>query len=155
VVGRLADEIRQTKPFSSLEEEAILGIQRTASVLEQAVAEALRPWRLSSTQYNVLRILRGAGAGGLACQEIAGRMVTRDPDVTRLLDRLEARGLIARSRSREDRRVVVGRISPAGRRLLASADPSIAGLPERLLGHLGERRTRLLVELLERVRKGA
>ena len=154
-MGRLAEEIRQAKPFASLEEEAILAVQRTASVLEQVVAEALRPHGLSSIQYNVLRILRGAGAGGLACQEIAGRMVTRDPDVTRLLDRLEARGLIGRSRSREDRRVVVARISGAGRRLLASADPSIESLPKRVLGHLGGRRTRLLIELLERVRKGA
>jgi DNA-binding MarR family transcriptional regulator len=148
----LREEIKQGKPFSSLEEEAILGIQRTASVLDQTVAEALKPYGLSSTQYNALRILRGAGAAGLACQEIAERMVTRDPDITRLVDRLEARKLIERTRSPRDRRVVVVRISEAGRRLLASLDASIDGLPKRVLGHLGRRRVRLLIELLERAR---
>jgi DNA-binding MarR family transcriptional regulator len=154
-VGRLSDEIKQGRPFASLEEEALLGVQRTASVLDQAVAEALKPYRLSSTQYNALRILRGAGTAGLACQEIAERMVTRDPDITRLVDRLEARRLIERTRSPRDRRVVMVRISEAGRRLLASMDSSIEGLPKRVLGHLGKRRVRLLIELLERARAQA
>jgi DNA-binding MarR family transcriptional regulator len=155
LVGRLNEEIKQAKPFSSLEEEAILGIQRTASVLDQVVAEVLKPYELSITQYNALRILRGAGAAGLACQEIAERMITRDPDITRLLDRLEARKLIERSRSPRDRRVVLVRISEAGRRLLSSMDSSIEGLPKRVLGHLGKRRLRLLIDLLERARTQA
>lgn len=154
-MGRLRDEIKQSRPFASLEEEAILSAQRTASVLEQAVAAALKPYGLSSTQYNALRILRGAGAAGLACQEIAERMVTRDPDITRLVDRLEARKLIERTRSASDRRVVVVRISEAGKRLLATMDGTIEGLPRRILGHLGTRRLRLLVELLERARTPA
>jgi DNA-binding MarR family transcriptional regulator len=152
-VGRLRDEIKQARPFGSVEEEAMLAVQRTASVLEQVVAEALRPYELSSTQYNALRILRGAGAAGLACQEIAERMVTRDPDVTRLLDRLESRKLVERARSPRDRRVVLVRIGEAGRRLLSSMDSSIDALPKRVLGHLGKRRVRLLVELLEQVRR--
>jgi len=152
-VGRLGEEIRQAKPFGSPEEEAMLGLQRTASKLEGAVAEALAPHELSPTQYNALRILRGAGAAGLACQQIAERMVTRDPDVTRLLDRLEARKLIERARSPRDRRVVIVRISETGRRLLASTDAMIEDLPRRILGHLGRRRVRLLIELLERARR--
>ena len=131
----------------------MLGLQRTASKLEGAVAEALAPHELSPTQYNALRILRGAGAAGLACQQIAERMVTRDPDVTRLLDRLEARKLIERARSPRDRRVVIVRISETGRRLLASTDAMIEDLPRRILGHLGRRRVRLLIELLERARR--
>lgn len=154
-MGRLRDEIKQSRPFASLEEEAILGAQRTASVLEQAVSAALKPHELSSTQYNALRILRGAGKAGLACQEIAERMVTRDPDITRLVDRLEARKLIERARSPRDRRVVVVRISEAGKRLLASMDSTIEALPRRILGHLGPRRLRLLIELLERARTPA
>ena len=149
----MSEELKQAKPFASLEEEAMLGVQRTASVLDQAVAEALKPYELSGTQYNALRILRGAGSAGLACQEIAERMVTRDPDVTRLLDRLEARKLIERARSPRDRRVVLVRISEAGRRLLASMDSSIDALPKRVLGHLGKRRVKLLVDLLERARR--
>jgi DNA-binding MarR family transcriptional regulator len=152
IVGRLSEEIKQARPFSSVEEEAILSVQRTASVLDQAVAEALKPYRLSSTQYNALRILRGAGAAGLACQEIAERMVTRDPDITRLVDRLEARKLIERTRSPRDRRVVVVRISEGGRSLLTSMDSAIEGLPRRVLGHLGKRRAKLLIDLLERAR---
>jgi DNA-binding MarR family transcriptional regulator len=153
VVGRLAGEIKQTKAFGSLEGEALLNIHRAAAILEQAAGEALRPYGLSPTQYNVLRILRGAGRAGLGCQEIAERMVTRDPDITRLLDRLEGRKFIKRARSKEDRRVVVVRLAEAGASLLASLDSSIESLPKRLLGHLGERRLRLLIDLLELARQ--
>jgi DNA-binding MarR family transcriptional regulator len=150
--GKLAREIRQTKAFSSTAEEAILNIQRTASVLSQAFAETLRPHGLSETQYNALRILRGAGAAGLACQEIAERMITHDPDITRLLDRLEARRLVARARSENDRRVVVARISAEGLRLLAALDREAREMPQKALGHLGEKRLRILIGLLERAR---
>jgi DNA-binding MarR family transcriptional regulator len=150
--GKLAKEIRQTKPFTSTAEEAILNIQRTASVLAQAVAESLKPHGLSETQYNALRILRGAGPKGLACQEIAERMITRDPDITRLLDRLEARTLIERARSVNDRRVVVTRITAEGLRILAAIDSEAKDLPKKVLGHLGEKRLRILIGLLERAR---
>ena len=95
---RLGEEIGQSKPFRSLEQEAFLNIQRTAESLSYDLAKALEPYGLTPTQYNALRILRGAGEGGAACSEIASRMVTRVPDVTRLLDRLEAHGLIVRAR---------------------------------------------------------
>ena len=150
--GKLAKEIRQTKAFSSAAEEAILNIHRTSSVLAQAFAETLKPHGLSETQYNALRILRGAGAAGLACQEIAERMITRDPDITRLLDRLEARKLIERARSENDRRVVVTRITGEGLRILAALDTEAKDLPKRVIGHLGEKRLRILIGLLERVR---
>lgn len=153
--GKLATEIKQTKPFASTAEEAILNIQRTASVLNQAIAEAFRPSGLSETQYNALRILRGAGAGGLACQEIAERMITRDPDITRLLDRLEARRLVERTRSVEDRRVVVAKISSSGLELLASMDAAVRDLPRKILGHLGEERLLALIDLLELGRSGS
>ena len=150
--GKLAGEIRQTKPFGSVEEEALLNLTRTAAVLQGAEADALKPYELSLPQYNILRILRGAGPKGLACQEIAERMIARDPDITRLLDRLEARALIRRARSGEDRRVVVTRISDAGLRLLASMDGELKQLPRKMLGHLGEKRLRVLIGLLERAR---
>ena len=150
--GKLAKEIRQTKAFSSAAEEAILNIQRTASVLSQMFAETLKPHGLSETQYNALRILRGAGPAGLACQEIAERMIAHDPDITRLLDRLEASRLVERARSERDRRVVVTRISAEGLRLLAALDAEAREMPRRVLGHLGEKRLRILIGLLERAR---
>ncbi len=150
--GRLAREIKQAKPFDSLEDEALLNVERTAAVLGRAMAETLKPHGVSLTQYNALRILRGAGAAGLSCQEIADRMITRDPDVTRLLDRLEARRLIERARSQDDRRVVVARISPAGVKLLASMSATVRETPPKVLGHLGEKKLRALIELLEEAR---
>jgi DNA-binding MarR family transcriptional regulator len=114
----LQEEIRQQKPFVSLEQEAVLNVLRTADVLQQRLAAALKPFKLSHSQYNVLRILRGAGPKGLACREISERMITRDPDITRLLDRLEARGLLTRTRAQKDRRVVTARITSEGQRLL-------------------------------------
>src|SRR3954468_20167439 len=94
--SKLADEIKKSAPFASLEQEAFLNLQRTAGVLSDRMSEALKGARLSPTQYNVLRILRGSADEGLACQDIAGRMVTRDPDMTRLLSRLEGMSLISR-----------------------------------------------------------
>lgn len=152
MAGKLAHEIKQTKPFGSLAEEAILNIQRTSTLLERAAADTLKPFGLSETQYNVLRILRGAGAPGLACQEIGNRMISLEPDITRLLDRLESRGLIARSRSGEDRRVVVSRITAAGLKLLEPLDEVMRKLPKQILGHLGESRLRVLIDLLEQAR---
>src|SRR5574341_1874048 len=118
MTGRIRREIGQRKPFRRMEDEAFLNLQRTADALLQGVAAALKPVGLSPTQYNVLRILRGSGSGGLACREIAERMITRDPDVTRLLDRLEERRLVVRTREREDRRVITTRITEEGLRLL-------------------------------------
>lgn len=150
---RLRDEVRQHKPFGSLEQEALLNVLRTADVLMQRLTAVLKPFNLSHSQYNVLRILRGAGADGLACQEVAERMITRDPDITRLLDRLEARGLVTRARDQKDRRVVVARIAPEGERLLEALDQPIAEVDRQPLQHLGEQRLRTLIQLLELARE--
>jgi DNA-binding MarR family transcriptional regulator len=152
---RLQDEIKQSRPFQSLEEEVTLGLARTADALERASEEVLRGSGLTPTQYNVLRILRGAGAAGLACGEVAGRMITRDPDLTRLLDRLEARSLVTRARDGADRRVVTTRITQAGLALLAQLDAPVQAQHRESLGHLGEQKLRTLAQLLDEARSGA
>ena len=153
--GKLAKEIRQTKAFSSAAEEAILNIHRTSSVLAQAFAETLKPHGLSETQYNALRILRGAGDQGRACSEIAERMINRDPDITRLVDRLERRGLAVRSREGQDRRVITTRITPAGLELLQALDGPVEEFNRKMLGALGEQRLQALIRLLEVIREQA
>lgn len=116
--SRLQAEIKQTKPFVSLEQEAVLGLLRTAAMVDHANDEALRPYGLTGTQFNVLRILKGAGADGLCGREIGERMINRVPDVPRLLDRLEKAELISRLRDREDRRHVTARITEKGKKLI-------------------------------------
>lgn len=150
--GKLQAEIRQTKPFTSLEEEAYLTLLRTADALERREVEALKAWKLTPTQYNALRILRGAGEPGATCGEVGDRMLTRDPDVTRLVDRLEARGLISRARSEEDRRVVRTRITQAGLDLLRAIDAPARGWSKAQLGHLTRAELRGLIAVLDRVR---
>src|SRR4051812_22609108 len=149
---RLKDEIRQTRPFLNLEEEVFLEIRRTAEMLVREMTEALRPTGLTGTQYNVLRILRGAGEPGLTCGQVGERMVTHDPDLTRLMDRLEKRGLIQRARDERDRRVVVTRITPEGLRLMKELDGTVAAAHKQALGHVGEKKLRALGELLGSVR---
>jgi DNA-binding MarR family transcriptional regulator len=154
----LAREIKKTKPFDSLEQEVFLNLQRTADALMRGVADLLKPAGLSPTQYNVLRILRGVidepdSDGSLACQEIGQRMITRDPDITRLLDRLESRGWIARQRSKSDRRVIEARITAEGLKLLKSLDHPIRELHLRQLAHLGRTRLKGMSELLETARR--
>jgi DNA-binding MarR family transcriptional regulator len=146
-------EIKQRKPFSSLEEAAYLNVLRTASVLSEDVSEALKSRGLTPTQYNVLRILRGAGAVGLACGEVGERMVTRDSDITRLVDRMEKMGLVARERSTEDRRVVTTRITPEGMRLVNELDTPILELHQRQLQHMKPAELDTLVSLLEKARQ--
>jgi DNA-binding MarR family transcriptional regulator len=148
-------ETEQRKPFRRAEDEAFMSIQRTADALMQGVAAALKPMGLSPAQYNVLRILRGAEPDGLACREIGARMITRDPDVTRLLDRLEDRALVARSRERADRRVITTRITAKGLHLLKDLDGPIAALHVAQLGHLGDQKIRSLIDLLEAARTKA
>lgn len=129
------------------EEAAFLDLLRTTDMLSRGLIQVLKTEDLSATQYNVLRILRGAPEG-LPCGEIANRMITRDPDVTRLLDRLEKRGLISRCRETRDRRTVMTRITPTGLKMLARLDKPVQGGHHRQLGHLGRERLRTLVELL-------
>jgi DNA-binding MarR family transcriptional regulator len=149
MAGRLQQEIRQAKPFVNREEEVFLLIQRTAEVLTRRLAEALKPSELTPTQYNVLRILRGAEPEGLPCREISDRMVTYDPDITRLLDRLETRELVGRARGEKDRRVVFTRITPDGLGLLAELDAALERFLAAELGHLGRERLQTLATLLE------
>jgi DNA-binding MarR family transcriptional regulator len=149
----LRDEIKQRKPFGSLEQEALLSIERTAAVLGHAVAEALRPYGITPTQYNALRILRGAGEKGLCRHEVRDRLIAQVPDVTRLLDRLEEAGLISRARSTEDRRLVTTHITPAGLDLLDSLDEPAADLHRKQLGHMTQEQLRTLTELLALARQ--
>jgi DNA-binding MarR family transcriptional regulator len=150
--GKLREEIGKSGPFASLEEEVLLNFLRTADRLTGSVESALKPVGLSPTQYNVLRILRGVNPQGLACQEIARRMITRDADITRLLDRLQARGLVHRQRQTDDRRVVHITITPAGLAMLAELDPMILDLNQNLLRHLGTAGLKQLLELIEQAR---
>jgi DNA-binding MarR family transcriptional regulator len=150
---RLRDEIKQQRPFESLEQEALLNVLHTADALMQEITAVLKPFHLSHSQYNVLRILRGASPNGLACQEIAERMISRDPDITRLLDRLEARRLVTRTRDQTDRRVVTARITPEGLRLLKALDKPITQVDRQPLQHMGEQRLRMLIQLLELARE--
>jgi DNA-binding MarR family transcriptional regulator len=152
MTGRLRDEIEQQRPFQNLEQEALLNVLRTADVLTQRIAAVLKPFKLSPSQYNVLRILRGAGEEGLACREIATRMITHDPDITRLLDRLETRGLISRAREATDRRVIKGRLTAEGQRILADLDGTFDELNRRQLQPIGEQRLRALIQALELMR---
>lgn len=129
------------------EEAVFLDLLRTTDILSRGPIQVLKTADLSATQYNVLRILRGAREG-LACGEIASRMTTHDPDVTRLLDRLVKRGLSSRCREAKDRRTVMVRITQQGLRLLARLDQPIRAAHRKQLGHLGRGRLRLLTELL-------
>ena len=140
------------KSASSLEQEAYLSLLRTADALARGAEEVIKPFGLSGTQYNILRILRGAGPNGLCCHEAAERMLTHDPDITRLLDRLQKRGLIARARESEDRRIITARIAREGLRILAKLDGPIAEFHRRQWGRLGKRRLRLLLGLLSAAR---
>ena len=152
MAGQLAKEIRQNKPFASTEEEAFLNLARTFEVLQQRVSEALKPYQLTPTQYNVLRILRGAGPEGVTCSQAGERMVNHDPDMTRLLDRLEARKLVERARSLEDRRVVITRITKSGIDLVNSLDEPMNILHKRQAGHIGKEKLEQLIDTLENLR---
>jgi DNA-binding MarR family transcriptional regulator len=152
---KLGDAIQQKKPFRSPEAEAFLNVIRTADVLGRQVERLLKPHALTATQYNALRILRGAGSDGATCTHIAERLITNDPDVTRLLDRLEKGGLIERSRGASDRRVVVTKLSRAGASLLAKLDPLVDALHARQFAGINRNVLAALVEQLEQIRAAA
>src|SRR3989441_1769273 len=133
------------------EEVAFLDLLRTCDLLSRGPSQVLKTEDLSATQYNVLRILRGS-PDGLPCGEIASRMITRDPDITRLLDRLEKRRLISRCRETKDRRMVMARITPDGLKLLARLDEPVGDAHRKQLGHLGRERLRALTQLLHAAR---
>lgn len=152
MVTKLQKELKQTKPFASPEEEVLLNLARTAEHVSAHLAGVLKRADLTPTQYNALRILRGAGEEGLTCGEIGERMVTRESDITRLLDRLGKRGLITRERPETNRRVVVTRITQEGLSLLAELDGPVQTANRAAAGHLGHARLKTLIELLEELR---
>lgn len=148
-------ESKQSGASAHRAEEVYLSILRTAEQMSRGVNETLRQADLTATQYNALRILRGAGEAGASCSEISEKMVTKDSDITRLLDRLEARGLISRERDAEDRRRVATRITAAGLQVLAELDVPIAQCHRNQLAHLGEKQLASLNKLLAAARDGA
>ena len=146
-------EIVQEAPFASVEEEALLNLLRTSDCLHRAFHLKTRDWGVTSTQYNVLRILRGAQPQGLTCTAIGTRMITAEPDITRLLSRLKALKLVRQQRDTHDRRVVWTQISEQGLDLLLKMDPVIRRLPRELMGHLNGAELTELIRLLELARK--
>jgi DNA-binding MarR family transcriptional regulator len=150
----LQAELKQNVPFASREQEAYLSLMRTADALQTKVEAHLKEFGLTGTQYNALRILRGAGAEGLPCREIGERMITHDPDITRLLNRLEDRGFVERTRAKQDRRVIYGKITTAGLRLLKEMDAPVEKYGREMLRHVSQEKLKQLIELLELVRAG-
>src|SRR3954452_14341538 len=143
----LREELRQNKPFHSLEQEALLSIVRTSAQLMDEFELFLRPYNITGTQYNVLRILRGAGADGLCRNELRDRMLTRMPDVTRLLDRMEGAGLVERTRGEEDRRMVNTRLTTRASELLASLDSLVAEREKSFFDGVGSAQVQTLIDV--------
>src|SRR5208282_6153375 len=144
---KISIQSRSKRPPDCPEEGVFLDLLRTTDILSRGLATVLKTEDLSANQYNVLRILRGS-AHGLPCGEIASRMITRDPDITRLLDRLEKRGLISRCRETKDRRMVMARITTEGLKLLGRLDGPVQVGHRKQLGHMGPERLAALTELL-------
>ena len=152
--SRLVEELQQTRPFPSVAQEALVGIARTASLVDRAVARVIAPYGLSTAQYNVLRILRGAGADGLATLAIRDRMIDPAAAITRLVDKLEESGHISRERLTEDRRSIRCRITPQGMAVLAELDPQLLVVDEEVMGALAPEEVQALIGLLDRLRCG-
>lgn len=153
--GLLLHELKQTKPFASPELEAFLNLVRTTDLIHREVQAILKAFGLSQAQYNILRILRGAGPDGLSCTELGTRLVTFDPDVTRLLDKLEARGLVVRSRDNSDRRVVTVRATVPGTTLASdmALDQQLLACHRKQFSSLSPEQLAHLIDLLERLRQ--
>jgi DNA-binding MarR family transcriptional regulator len=149
---KVSDEIKQERPFDRPERELAVTLLRTGDVLRHAVECVLRPWEVSPEQYNVLRILRGAKGDGYPAVEIARRMVARSPNLTRMIDKMVAKGLAQRERVESDRRVVRVTITPEGRRVLGELDQAVNRLLARL-GFLSRAQARSLVDRLNSVRE--
>jgi DNA-binding MarR family transcriptional regulator len=149
----IQQEIKQSKPFSSVEEEVVLALLRTSDQVWRRGVEIMKPFGLSPTQYNALRILRGGEQKGMTCREIGERMISHDPDITRLLDRLVKRGLVERTREEKDRRVITTRITTEGLELLKKMDGAVNDFPKELIGDLGEQRLQSLLRILTAIRQ--
>ena len=148
-------ELAQSRPFRSAAQEATVALLRTASVLNRRLARLLEPWGLSPAQYNALRIVRGAGSAGIATCTVRERMIEEGTTITRLVDKLEAAGLIARERSLPDRRQVICRATPAGIRVLEALDPVIDDADEEMMDVLGDEQLEQLVTMLDAIRGGS
>lgn len=148
----LQREIRQNKPFRSPAEEAMLGLFRTVDQARRVLTTVVSPYDLTVQQYNVLRILRGAGPTGLPTLEVAARMIEQAPGVTRLLDRMEAKGLVRRDRCTNDRRQVLCFITPEGNRQLAALDDPMFEAAQQVMSKLSEKDLRTLIRLLDALR---
>jgi DNA-binding MarR family transcriptional regulator len=148
----MSSKARAARPQPSLEERIFIALLKLADALGQEAEQLTRTAELTGTQYNVLRILRGAGPEGLPCRGIGDRMITHDPDITRLLDRMEKRGLITRERQKDDRRVVKTRITPHGLALLKPLDQPMRDLHKRQFRHMASARLKALCDLLEEIR---
>jgi DNA-binding MarR family transcriptional regulator len=150
--SRLQAEIKQTKPFPRRSSEALLSVLRTAALLEHRVNEILRPHGITELQYNVLRILRGAGAEGLCGRDISERLVSQVPDVSRLLDRMESMQLLRRERDATDRRHVTARITAKGLRLLEVTTPELDAFEKERFSNLDEKRLQQVIDGLADIR---
>jgi MarR family transcriptional regulator, organic hydroperoxide resistance regulator len=150
--SRLQQEIGQSRPFRSPAQEAAIALLRTASVVGRTLARVLEPWGLSFAQYNALRIIRGAGAGGIATLAIRERMIEEGTTITRLLDKLESAALIRRERSVPDRRQVICQATEAGKKLLGEIDPVVDAADEEVMSSLDARQHAQLIALLDTVR---
>jgi len=151
--SQLQAELKQQMPFESLEQEASISLKRTAAEMDYRVSEVLKPSGITGTQYNALRILRGAGEKGLCRNEIRDRLIARVPDATRLLDRMEEMGLVIRAREGDDRRYVTTRITRKGLDLLEELHDQLVALHKEQLGHLGPEKLQMLIDLLGDVRR--
>ncbi len=152
MASRLQAEIKQSKPFPRRSSEALLSVLRTAALLEHQLNEVLRPFGITDLQYNVLRILRGAGPGGWCGREIAERLISKVPDVPRLLDRMEGMQLLRRERDATDRRHVAARITPKGLRVLDEATPELEAFERARFGHLNAKRLQHVIDGLADIR---
>lgn len=154
-ISKLQQEIRQTKPFHSLGQEAYLNVLKTADVLRRQTASILAPFGITQQQYNVLRILRGAGKDGMPTLDIVDRLIEEAPGITRMLDRLEARRWVRRERCTQDRRQVLAYITEEGLRLLSELDPLVLSPGNDPFQRLSKAELERLIESLETVRETA
>ena len=147
------DHVDKSRRFDSLEQEAFLNLWRTYDRLHAAEEELFERYDLTPQQYNALRLLRGEGGNKLATLVLGSRLVSRAPDITRLLDKLEERGLILRERPADNRRMVLIGLTEAGRALLHELDGPVRDCHARQLGHLPQDTLRELVSLLQSARR--
>jgi DNA-binding MarR family transcriptional regulator len=154
MASRLQAELKQTKPFPRRSSEALLSVLRTAALLEHQLNDVLRPYGITELQYNVLRILRGAGPGGWCGREISERLVSKMPDVSRLLDRMEGMQLIRRERDPSDRRHVSAHITPKGLRVMEQATTTLEQFEREHFGHLDGELLQQVIDGLAEVRAG-